>query len=91
VTMEVHLGKHHSDKFECGLCNLEIGGLENLEIHQNRCEVFQCDWDKEKCKERPNTLIDIKKHFVEVHKKEYGYLLDLKLDRNDYNEVSEKM
>ena len=33
VTIEVHLGKLHSEKFECGLCDLEAGGLENLEIH----------------------------------------------------------
>ena len=66
-TSPIRLGKHHSDKFECGLCDLEIEGLENLEIHLNTCEVFQCDWDKDKCKERFKTLIDIKKHFGEVH------------------------
>ena len=88
--MEVHLGKHHSEKYECGLCDFEAGNLENLETHLNTCEVFQCDWDKEKCKKRFKTLTDIKKHFLEDHNKEYGYLEHLKLDRNDCNEVSEK-
>ena len=76
-----------------GLCDLEAGSLDNLEIHLNTCEVFQCDWDKNKCKQRFKTLPDIKKHFVEEHNKnckEYGYLEHLKLDRNDSNEVSEK-
>ena len=93
MTMEVHLGKNHSEKYECGLCDLEAGSLENLETHLNTCEVFQCDWDKDKCKQRFKTLPDIKKHFVEEHNencKEYGYLIHLKLDRNDSNEVTEK-
>jgi hypothetical protein len=59
-------------------------------IHLNTCEAFQCDWDNDKCKERFKTLNDLKKHFGEVHNKEYGYLLHLKLDRNNNNEVSEK-
>ena len=48
--MEVHLGKHHSEKYECGLCDFGAGSLENLETHLNTCEVFQCNWDKDKCK-----------------------------------------
>ena len=93
VTMEVHLGKNHSEKYECGLCDLEAGTLENLEIHLITCEVFQCDWNKEKCKQRFKTLPNMKKHFVEEHSKdctEYGYLEHLKLDRNNCNEVTEK-
>ena len=41
-TMEVHLGKLHSEKFRCGLYDLEAGSLENLEIHFNTCEVYKC-------------------------------------------------
>ena len=90
VTMEVHLGKHHSEKYECGMCDFEAGSLENLETHLNTCEVFQCDWNKDKCKKRFKTFTDIKKHFLEEHNKEYGYLEHLKLDRNDINEVTER-
>ena len=50
--MEVHLGKHHSEKNECGLCDFEAGNLENLETHLNTCEFFQCDWDKDNWKQR---------------------------------------
>ena len=42
VTMEVHLGNLQFGKFECGLCDLEAGSLENLEIHFNTCEVYKC-------------------------------------------------
>ena len=35
--------------------------------------------------------MDKKKHFVEVHNEEYGYVEHLKLDRSDYNEVTEKV
>ena len=42
VTMEVHFGKLHSEKFECGLYDLEARSLENLEIHFNTCEVYKC-------------------------------------------------
>ena len=87
--MQVHQGKHHSENCECGLFDLEIGGVEYLEIHLNIYEAFQCDWDNDKCKERFKTLIEIKKHFGGVHNKEYVYLLHLKLDRNDNYEVSE--
>ena len=90
VTMEVHLGKHHSEKYECGMCDFEAGNMENLETHLNTCEVYQCDWDAEKCKQRFKTLMNIKKHFLDDHDKNYGYLKHLKLDRIDSNEVTEK-
>ena len=30
VTMEVHIGKCHSEKFDCGLCDIETQYLQNL-------------------------------------------------------------
>ena len=45
VTMEVHFGKLHPAKFECGLCALEAGSLENIEIHFNTHEVQIVDKD----------------------------------------------
>ena len=32
-TMEIHLGKSHTDTFECGLCENDLGNLENLSLH----------------------------------------------------------
>ena len=63
-------------------CDIEAGNLEKLETHVNKCEVFQYDWNEDKCKQRFKTLMDIKKHFLEGHNKEYGYLKHLKIDRN---------
>ena len=49
-TMEVHIGKFHSEKYECGLCDFEATNLENLEIHLVTCEIYQCDNSKMKFK-----------------------------------------
>ena len=85
VTMEVHNGKHHSEKFECGLCDSEMKNLESLETHLNTCESFRCY----RCLGRYKTLKEVKNHFPEVHKKEHGLIDHLKIDRNDCNEVTE--
>ena len=89
VTMEVHMGKNHSEKFEHGLCELEADSLANLEIHLNTCEMFQCD--KNECNKRFKTIKEIKEHIKKEHKDYgYGYLDHLKLDRNNCNKVTEK-
>ena len=87
VSMEVHIGKQHCEKFECGLCNLEVGNYENLELHLTTCEMYRC----QKCEKRykPNHIRDLKKHIADIHKREA--IEHLKLDRNDCNEVSEKV
>ena len=47
VTNAVHLGKHHSEKYECGLCNFKVGSLENLETTGHffshvKCNKYVC-------------------------------------------------
>ena len=42
-TMEVHLGKYHSENFECALCDHKDKSLENLETHLFTCEILLCD------------------------------------------------
>ena len=32
LTMEVHVGKTHSENFKCGLCEYRTENLENLEL-----------------------------------------------------------
>ena len=44
VTMAVHIGKNHSEKFDCGLCDLETNSLQNLETHLKTCEAYECDY-----------------------------------------------
>ena len=58
ATMQVHIGKYHAEKIECGLCYVEETDQESLEIHLAMCEVFECS----KCKERLKSIRDSKKH-----------------------------
>ena len=87
--MEVHMGKMHTETFECGLCELEAGSLASLEVYLNTCEIFQCDQNNS-CNKRFRMIIDIKNQINKEHKEEYGYMQHLKIDRNDCNEVTEK-
>ena len=86
--MEVHNGKQHSDKLECGLCDLEVGNFENLELHLTTCEMYQCY----KCEKRykANKIWDLKKHIVDEHNIKNGLIEHLKIARNDCSEVSVK-
>ena len=40
--MEVHIGKEHTDGFECCLCGYIEESSEKLEKHLLTCEVFDC-------------------------------------------------
>ena len=31
--MDVHIGKFHTDNFECGLCDKDFGNLDKLSVH----------------------------------------------------------
>ena len=59
-TMEVHIAKHHDDKFECGLCEYVAKNLEMLETHLTTCETYICNI----CKTKFTTLPDVKTHFL---------------------------
>jgi hypothetical protein len=65
-TMEVHIGKGHSETFECGMCDLALQNLESLETHLKTCEMCECS----KCCDKFKTLLDIKKHIREDHSTE---------------------
>ena len=83
-TMNVHIGKHHSENFECGLCESVFKSLDNLELHIFTCETFTC----RKCEFKAKTLGDIKSHILDTH--EYGgFFLHLKMNRENYNEVDD--
>ena len=55
VSMEVHIVKQHSDKYEGGFCDLEAGNFENLELHLTTCEMYRCD-QKKLTKDRYNAI-----------------------------------
>ena len=82
-SMEVHIGKYHSDKFECGLCDDTMKTLSELEVHLFTCEVYKCF----NCGVRLRTLGEIKKHIRENHTEEDFVFHHLKIERNDEEEV----
>ena len=43
-TMNVHIGRYHTDQFECGICEKNLGNSEGLETHLNTCEKYRCRW-----------------------------------------------
>ena len=88
LEMEVHIGKDHSDGFECGLCNSTENTLENLEVHFLTCEIFVCG----DCDERIKTLDGIKKHINEEHSPitEYSIFFHSKLSTDNFSEVKTK-
>ena len=86
-TMDVHNGKLHSDKFECGICEINTKGLEELELHLFSCEIYKCHKDGD-CNTKFKTLSEIKAHITADHI--YSGFEHLKLDRNFVNEVTVK-
>ena len=87
-TMEVHVGKEHTNTFECGICNFEAQSHEDIEVHLFTCEIYKCY--KCDCKER--SINEIKKH-TEKHHGSSGHnkLHHMKMDRNNKNEVCDKV
>ena len=91
-TMEVHLGKYHSEIFECNLCDYEALSLENLETHLYTCEIYEC----RECKLRGRTLSELKTHMENQHaeagKTRWGFpaIIHTKMDREKFVEVTSK-
>ena len=84
VTMEVHVGKVHSEMFECGLCDSVFNDLDGLELHLCTCEVYKCQ-----CCAKFKTLAQIKAHIEEKHEAESMIRMQhQKLNRNNQEEVS---
>ena len=69
-TMAVHVGKKHSETFECGLCDLALQKIEVLETHLTTCETYKCN----KCSDKFKTLGDIKTHMKDNHSTDNGKL-----------------
>ena len=84
VTMAVHIGKSHTEIFECGLCDFESKTLENLETHLFTCENYICT----SCQASETSISNIKKHIEEFHRPNKNFMLyHNKLDRNNHEEV----
>ena len=91
LQMEVHIGKKHTDKFDCGICDLEMNSPEDLKIHLTTCEQFKCDH----CDKRFTTLSNIKTHLLEENKNiplmEYLGIIHLKQNRIDNEIIDETL
>ena len=87
MTMEVHLGKMHSENFECGLCDTVAKDLESLELHLFTCETFKCEC----CGEKFKILSNLKSHIENDHQAEtFIRVQHAKLRRENKEEVSFK-
>ena len=86
--MEAHIGKEHSEGFECCLCGNIEESSEKLETHLLTCEVFDCC----ECDERRQTLSSIKEHMVEKHHNYLGLteLSSLKVSTENYTDIKKK-
>ena len=41
-TMQIHHGKMHNKKTECGLCEYDATENKNVDIHLKTCEIYEC-------------------------------------------------
>ena len=84
VSMEVHVSKVHFEKKECGMCEYEAKDLEALELHLVTCQIYECKY----CRERWQSISDIKKHISKEHKgQEFLRILHAKIDISNSDEV----
>ena len=83
--MEVYLGKCRSEDVECGSCDFCFKELNNLQIHLNTCEIYECG----DCYIRYQTLCELKKHITDEHEGSTK-ILQSKMDGNIINEVCTK-
>ena len=81
LTMEVHIGRLHSEQIECGLCNYEANNIDNLNLHIATCEIYTC----EACCFRTKNLHDIKDHLNNVHLNgtQWDEIIHAKVNRKD--------
>ena len=80
-SMEVHVGRAHSESFECGLCEFVAGDLDKLETHLFTCEIYECP----DCEIRYNTLAEVKFHVCEEHVKGQTFIQIIHAKQNRKN------
>lgn len=86
-SMDVHIGKSHTDNFECGICEVSFGKSEDLEIHLATCEIYKCNCHS--CDYKQIKLADIKEHLKNEHGGgKYLQIQHLKISRMNHDEVA---
>ena len=63
TSMEVHIGKIHCEKIECGMCDNIFNDMANLETHLTTCEIYKCD----ECSFTTSKLTEMKVHLNDQH------------------------
>ena len=63
ATMEIHMGKIHCEKIECGMCDNIFNDLGTLETHLSTCEIYKCD----ECSFITSHLSEMKVHLDDQH------------------------
>ena len=53
----------HCENVTCGIRDLEVKDVEELDIHTTTCEIFKCKW----CDKSYNNFSDIKDHAKTEH------------------------
>ena len=86
-TMNVHVGRSHTDQFECGLCDTKFENSPLLETHLNTCEMFRCRM----CWQERTTISEIKEHLQKKHKGPQPIIIEhFKMSRHNNYEVTSK-
>ena len=86
--MNVHVSKHHTDLFECGLCERSLENSPNLDTHLNTCEIFRCRM----CWQERTTLSDITDHLRKKHKGPQPIIIEhLNMSRNSTTELHQRI
>ena len=87
--VQVHVGKNHSEKFECSLCGNEAPTFDDLETHLFTCEIYECG----KCKIKTKMLKEMKNHVESDHAEDkesfFGFpsIYHTKMDRENFVEA----
>ena len=93
LTMEVHIGKHHSERFECGLCDYKGKDFDDLDIHLVTCELYRCTYCL--CNLNFKTISSLKTHVNEKHQtphmKRNTDIMHAKIDRNNSEIISTRI
>ena len=82
-SIEVHVGACREQNFDCGLCGKEFKVREDLEIHLNTCEIFEC----QDCWLRDVNISEMKNHIRGKHSST-TQVNHLKMDREKQHIVS---
>ena len=85
-TMQIHHGKCHGKKLECGICDFQAKSLENLDLHLTTYETYKCM----ECEFVAKQLSELKKHITENTACGLTKIWHVKMDRNDDKEASYK-